>query len=125
MTQKIELLIMQYEARLKNAMLQSDILELDKLLDYNLIFTNHLGKVMTKQNDLDAHESGMLKINQISVSEQEVKVYNDVVIVTLLATISGYFSGVDSNNQFRFTRVWIKTEDESWKVIVGHSSLVS
>ena len=43
MTIANELTIKQLESRLKNAMLNSDVEEIDNLLHDDLIFTNHLG----------------------------------------------------------------------------------
>jgi len=105
-------------------MLQSDITELDKLLAPDLIFTNHLGQFITRQDDLDAHRSGNLKIGEIVVSDQVVKFYGGVAIVSVRAHISGEQAGEVSENNFRFTRIWSKTSRGSWQIIAGHSSIV-
>jgi len=93
MNQSIELQIEECEDRLKQAMLQSDISVLDELLASDLVFTNHPGKLMTKLDDLEAHESGMLKITEITLSDQKIKIYSGVAIVSVLAHISGSFAG--------------------------------
>lgn len=43
------------EAELQQAMLDSNVKALDRLLDDDLTFTNHLGMVLGKQDDLTAH----------------------------------------------------------------------
>jgi len=48
MDQSIEAQIVECEERLRQAMLQSDVAVLDQLLSPNLIFTNHLGMLMSK-----------------------------------------------------------------------------
>jgi len=125
MNQSIELQIEECEERLKQAMLCSDVSALDELLSPDLTFTNHLGQLMTKQDDLEAHESGMLKINEITLSDQKVKNYGDMVAVSVQAHILGSFAGVMSKSNIRFTRVWSKASSEDWQVIVGHSSIVA
>jgi len=122
--QPLKLQVKQYEECLKQAMLQSDVAALDELFAPDLSFTNHLGQLMTKQNDLQAHKSGMLKINQITLSDQKIKVYGDVAVVTVLAHIIGSFAGAASEDNFRFTRVWAKSTSNAWQVIAGHSSTV-
>jgi len=122
--QPLKLQVKQYEECLKQAMLQSDVAALDELFAPDLSFTNHLGQLMTKQNDLQAHKSGMLKINQITLSDQKIKVYGDVAVVTVLAHIIGSFAGAASEDSFRFTRVWAKSTSNAWQVIAGHSSTV-
>jgi len=121
----IEIQIKESEERLKLAMLNSDVTELDKLLGSDLVFTNHLGHVMTRQDDLNAHKSGVLKIKKITLSELKVTLYDPVAIVTVRAHIAGEFAGEVSDNHYRFTRVWRKTLKSAWQIIAGHSSIVT
>ena len=116
--------IQKCEESLKDAMLQSNVYELDKLLADDLIFTNHLGHIMTKQDDLEAHKSSILRINKITLSDMKIKAYTSMAIVTVKAHIIGRFNGENSENDFRFTRVWNKISEETWQIIVGHSSVV-
>ncbi len=113
------------EQQLKVAMLNSDISALDKLLACDLIFTNHLGQIMTKQDDLNAHKSGLVKIDQIEVIDQNIKMLNDVAVVTVQARILGSFNGHSSQNKFRFTRVWCKSSDRQWLLTAAHASMVT
>ena len=112
------------EDQLKLAMLNSDISALERLISNNLIFTNHLGQLMSKQDDLQAHRSGILKINQITLSEQKIMPLENTVVVSVKASINGSFDGTSSDNDFRFTRVWSKSDSDSWQVIAGHSSVI-
>jgi hypothetical protein len=50
--------IVELEERLRQAMLRSEVSVLDKLIAPELIFTNHLGQLVTKQDDLASHQSG-------------------------------------------------------------------
>jgi len=122
--QAIEMQIIEHEEKLKHAMLQSDVSTLDKLLASDLIFTNHLGQLMTKQDDLKAHESGMLKIDKISLSDIKVLMNSAISVVSVQAHIVGKFHDKVSENNFRFTRVWRKVSNDTWQIIAGHSSIV-
>lgn len=73
MTQSIKTQIQQYADRLKDAMLHSDVLELDELLAADLVFTNHHGYLMGKDDDIGAHQSRVLKIEKIDLSDQKIK----------------------------------------------------
>ena len=117
--------INEYEEMLKQAMLQSDISALDTLLADDLIFTNHLGHIMTKEDDIEAHKSNILKISEITLSEQKIRTYGAIAIVTVKAHIVGAFAGKKSENNFRFTRVWRNNPDKIWQVAVGHSCIVT
>lgn len=125
MTQSITAQIQQYEARLKKAMLQSDLEALDKLLAADLVFTNHLGHLMSKDDDMGAHQSGVLKIDKIDLSDQQIKILQDTAIVTVQAHIVGTFAGESSSGDFRFTRVWARTSNDRWQLVVAHSSIVT
>jgi len=124
MIQPLEIDIQRLEDRLKQAMLVSDVSTLDELLAPDLIFTNHLGQLMTKQDDLQAHQSGVLKIKDISLSDQKIKIIGDVAVVTVRAHIIGSFAGEVSESDFRFTRMWSETSNDNWQLVVAHSCIV-
>ena len=112
------------EESLKNAMLHSNVSELDTLLADDLVFTNHLGHTMTKQDDLEAHTSKVLKINNIRFSDMAIKVYTGIAVVTVKVYIAGSFNGETTENDFRFTRVWHQVSENTWQITAGHSSVV-
>ena len=60
-----ESLIIDYEERLREAMLIGDVNSLDNLINDNLIFVNHFGQILTKEADIEAHRSGVLNFTDI------------------------------------------------------------
>lgn len=112
------------EEKLRKAMVSSDVAALDNLLSTKLLFTNHLGQVISKPDDLEGHSSGDLKIENLELSEQQISYASELAIVSVHAKISGSYKGSPANGNFRFTRVW-ENENGTWKVIVGHSSIVA
>lgn len=116
--------IITLEDQLKTAMLNSDVSVLDQLLADDLIFTSHLGQIMSKQDDLDAHKSGFIKIHSIGQSEQRIQLHDDIAIVSVLSCIQGEFGGEQSDAALRFTRVWQKGDNDKWQVIAAHSCLI-
>jgi len=125
MNNSSEIQIEECEEILKNAMIKSDISALDKLLADNIIFINHLGQLVSKHDDLEAHKTGTLKINEITLTDRTIKIYSSIAVVTVKAHIIGSFNGVKSDNYFRFTRIWNKSENKKWHVISAHSSTLS
>jgi ketosteroid isomerase-like protein len=117
--------IIQAEEQLRLAMLNSNVDTLDKLLAPELFFTNHLGQVFTKQDDLAAHQSGIIKIEQITPSEQQIKLINNVAIVTVKVHLIGSYANIKSDCDFRFTRVWTLSSHDTWQIVVAHSSIVT
>lgn len=117
-------IIIALEDQLKTAMVNSDTVALDQLLDDDLIFTNHLGQIMSKNDDLEAHRSGFVKIKSIEQSECQIKSKENIAIVSVLSHIHGEFGGEESNVALRFTRIWQKNRNDEWQVIAAHSTFV-
>lgn len=118
--------IVEFEERLRLAMLQSDVNALDELLAPELIFTNHLGQRLTKKDDLAAHQSGTLEIEVLEPSEQHIQMIGDnVAIVSARVHLSGSYAGARSEADFRFTRIWVLSSAGAWRVVAAHSSIVT
>lgn len=125
MNQTIIDTIVAMEERLRQAMLSSNTAELDKLLSSELIFTNHFGTVVSKQDDINLHASGDLDIKELQLSDQKIKLVNDAAVVTTQADIIGSYQGMPATGSFRFTRVWSRTTELHWQVVVGHACLIA
>ena len=115
--------ITEMELRLLQAMESSDTKELNELISEELIFTNHMGQILTKEADIQSHRSGLLKIGTLSASRQAIIPLKEAAVVTVLITLEGSFSGTPFKGTFRYTRVWRKKEDR-WQVIAGHCTEV-
>ena len=125
MTDKIEDRIIEAEEKLRLAMLHSDVKALDEMLSPRLIFTDHRGHLVGKEEDLAGHRSGALKLNSLSASERQILLTGDVAIVSVRMELSGSYNGTPTNGIFRFTRVWFQSQDGTWQIIAGHSGIVS
>jgi len=105
MDNTVEMQIVEAEERLGAAMLGSDVGALEELLAPELIFTNHLGGVIGKEDDLAAHRSATVEIHELTPSERHIRIYGDVAIVSVRVHLLGRYAGVSSQGDFRFTRV--------------------
>ncbi|MBN2133564.1 MAG: nuclear transport factor 2 family protein [Sedimentisphaerales bacterium] len=125
MGQAVETEVFKAEERLRQAMLGSDVSALDELLAAELVFTNHLGQVLGKEDDLNAHRSGLVKVTELTPSERHVLLKADVAVVSVRVHLAGSYAGVASEADFRFTRVWALSCGGTWQVIAGHVSVVA
>jgi hypothetical protein len=114
--------IIELEERLRQAMLQSDIVELDALIAPELLFTNHLGQVISKDADLDAHRSGRFKFTELTPSDRQIQLNDGFAIVSVLMHILGSYEGNPVELNIRFTRVWAISTHGSLQIIAGHTS---
>jgi hypothetical protein len=114
--------IIELEERLRQAMLRSDVVELDALIAPELLFTNYLGQVFSKHADLDAHRSGQFKFTEITPSERQVQLNHGFTVVSVLMHILGSYEGTPVEQNIRFTRVWAISTSGLIQIIAGHTS---
>lgn len=117
--------VKELEEQLRNAMSTSDVATLDRLLSPDLIFTNHLGQVVSKSQDIELHKSGLLKISSIETLEEISNVSGNTIVVSALVKLSGTYAGNSANGNFRFTRVWAINTENQFQVIAAHSTLLA
>jgi hypothetical protein len=125
MTEAVETQIINLEERLRQAMLVSDVRVLDELLAPEIIITNHLGQLLTKQHDLAAHQSGQIQIDEMISFERQIQVHGEVSIVSVRMEIMGSYARQPANGNFRFTRVWTVSAREKWQIVAAHIGIVS
>jgi len=111
------------EAALRQAQLASDVAVLDQLVDDALIFTGPDGAVYGKQDDLDAHRRGMVRITRLEPSEERIQRFGSIAVVSVRMEMSGTFQGATFAGPFRYTRVWC-ARPEGWRIVAGHVSAV-
>lgn len=108
------------EARLRDAALAGDVAALDALLADDLIFTNQIGQVLTKDDDLALHRTGALRLDSLAFSDYRLRRLDEThVLATLRADAT----------RLRFTRVWQRQDGSrhggAWQIIANHCSAVA
>jgi len=111
------------EVALRQAQLASDVSTLDRLLDDALIFTGPDGALYGKQDDLDAHRSGAVRITRLEPSDEHVQRFGNIAVVSVRMEMSGTFQGAAFAGPFRYTRIWCARSD-GWRIVAGHVSPV-
>lgn len=102
----------------------SDVPVLDELLADDLLFTNHQGVVVTKQEDLDVHRSGLLKLDSLVASDRSIRQLGPVAIVAVRVQLAGRYANDPFEGTFRYTRVWA-LQGERWRIVAAHASAVA
>lgn len=116
--------IIELEERLRQAMLRSDVGVFDELIAPDLIFTNHLGQLVSKQDDLAFHQSGVLKLKEFTPSEQHIQVHHGFAVVSVLMRLVGIYESKPIDLSIRYTRVWAVTQNGSIQIVAGHASAI-
>ncbi len=112
------------EKQLLSAVRSHDTVTLDRLLADDLLFTDHLGRHITKAWDLAEHASGRMTIDELVPSEQVIRELPKAAIVSVRLYIRGAYEGVPFEGYIRYTRFWMLRE-RRWQVVGGHSSVVA
>jgi hypothetical protein len=114
-----------HEEQLRQAMLNSDVGRLERLLSPSLIFTNQDGTRLTKEDDLATHRSGNLKIETLEqVGEVTIRLLGDTAIVCLNAALTGSYAEQPFGGTFAYSRIWYR-QAGAWQVEMAHCSQVS
>ena len=107
------------EQALRKAQLAGDVAALEELIDDALIFTGPDGAIYGKQDDLDAHRLGLVRITRLDASDERILRDGSVAVVSVRMEMSGTFHGAPFAGPFRYTRVWCERPD-GWRIIAGH-----
>ena len=124
-TKIIETQIINAQERLRQAMLASDVSVLDELIAPESMFISHLGELLTKQDDLTAHKSGLFKIHELNPSEQHIQIHGEVAIVSVRMQVSGSYNSSPANGDFRYTGVWAVSARGTWHIVAAHIGMVA
>jgi hypothetical protein len=116
--------VMDMEERLRQAMLASDCAVLDELVSPELVFTNHMGQALDKQQDLDLHRSGVLRLDRMEPSEVSLRLGAQCAVVSVRMQVAGAYDGMAFQEDLRYTRVWEPAGAGRWRVLAGHASRV-
>jgi ketosteroid isomerase-like protein len=112
------------ERALRQAQLAGDVSTLDALLDEDLVFTGPDGAIYRKQDDLEAHRRGAIRITQLAPSDEYVQDFGSIVVVSVRMEMRGSFNGAPFAGPFRYTRIW-RAQDHHWRVVAGHVSAIA
>lgn len=113
------------EAAIRAAQLNADVSALGGLIADDLLFTGPDGQVGTKQQDLDAHASGVVRFRSHEPEELRVRrVSENVAIAALRARLVVEVGGATVRGTYRYTRIWARAAGEEWRVVGGHVSEV-
>ncbi len=114
--------VIEYEEMVRSAMLSNNVELLEELLSDELIFVNHLGQWLSKEQDINAHRSKSLDIAGIEVLEQEVKLFQELAVtITKIALNGALATGESIGGEYSYTRVW-KDVEGKLKVVSCHCS---
>lgn len=113
------------EHRLADAMLHSDVAELDRLLGDAAFFVDQNGQRIGKEDDLAVHRSGMLKLFDLAqVGASVVRRVGDSAIVSVTTDVTGSYGDQKFQGRFAYLRLWHRT-GSSWQIQAAQCTAVA
>ena len=104
------------EEQWRTAQLAGDVSTMDKLLAEDYFGISVSGQLNNKMQQLDRLKNRTLVISKLEVSDMKIKLVSRVGIVTSLAEIEGTNEGEPLKGKYRYTRVYKRYPDGSWKI---------
>ena len=114
-------LISQRDAAIK----AGDTQKLDAMYADDYVSTGPSGVFRTKALVMEDFKAGTIKVESMSSDDLRIRVHGDTAIVTGVSTMKGTDRGRSMSGQNRFTQVWIKGADGSWKITAFQLSPVT
>jgi ketosteroid isomerase-like protein len=108
----------------RQALLSSNIPELDHLLADDYLGVTANGTLETKADLLAMRKSGTIRFSQLDLSDLKVRVYGDTAVVTSRAEVSGSNGGTDISGRYRYTRVYTRRNGQ-WRIVSFEASRIA
>jgi len=107
------------------AFLHKDPEAMARLWSNDLVVTNPLNKLVTKQQVLGMVQSGFLVINAYERRIEYARVYGDIVILAGSETVvwGGKMPNAGKTEQLRFTAIWMKQQGH-FQEVARHANII-
>ena len=116
--QAVAALDTQYQA----AVAKNDTAAMDRILADDFILVTGRGKVFTKADLLNEARSGRFIYERQEDSEQKVRVWGDVAVVTALLWAKGREDGKPFEYRLWFSDTYVRTPS-GWRYVFGQASI--
>lgn len=109
--------IIEVELRLIEAIRNSNLSFLERVLHDDLLFLAPNGQVVTKAMDLASHRAGDMVVERIDPTFEQIQLMGDTAIAIVVYDTRGVMLGNPIEGKFRYIRVWKKAP--ALQVIAG------
>jgi ketosteroid isomerase-like protein len=114
----------QLEQTWRAALMQRNAAAMDSLLADDYIAITSTGTLVSKEQTLAGLRSGTLHFASLEFSDRKVRFYGQTALVTSRAEVSGSNADADISGSYRYTRVYVKDEHGTWKIVSFEASRI-
>lgn len=105
------------EDQWRNAVLKGDSDTMSSLLADDYMAITPSGTLQNRDEALDSMRSGRFRITHLDLSDRKVRFYGRTALVTSIAEVEGTSPEGDLSGSYRYTRVYARTPQGSWKIV--------
>src|SRR5215468_538442 len=105
------------------AVVHGDVAALDRMTSDDYTFITLRGELRTKSEILQGFRSGSFHYESRQISDLKVRVYGNTAVVTGRSIQKGMENGKDYSGDYRFTRVYVK-QNNDWLTVALQTTLV-
>jgi len=100
---------------------RNDAETMDRILADDFVLVTGLGKTFTKADLLEEARSGRITYEFQRDTDQKVRVWGDMAVITALLWSKGTDDGAPFDHKLWFSDTYVKTAD-GWKYVFGQAS---
>ena len=116
-----QVLLQRLEAEWNDAHVRGDAATLERLFADDVVVVVPGMRVLTKSDSLGMFTSGRMKFDRYETSETVFRVYGDTAVVTGRLRRSRVVAGASADDDWRFTKVYLRRSGR-WQVVSFHAS---
>jgi hypothetical protein len=120
---QVEQTLMNIEHELTDALLKKDVSTFERYLADTYTFTDPGGAVTNKTQNIASMKAGDFNFESSQIDSMKVQVYENTAIVTYKTTDKGKIKDMDISGQYRWTDVFVKTNDR-WQIVAGQGTRI-
>lgn len=104
------------------AYIRRDMCALDGILADDYTFTDPLGGVTDKRQNLDYIRSGLFRIEDTHSRDVRVRIYGETAVVTALSIFKASYKGVKVQGRYQYTDVLVRRQGR-WCAVASQATL--
>ena len=116
--------ILQLEQQWREALLRQDTQTLGQLLNSDYMGIGANGAIESRTETLQEIHSGTLRITELALSEQKVRIFRQTAVVTSVAELHGTDDDTLLDGRYRYTHVYVRDSDGTWSIASFEASRV-
>ena len=116
--------VLQLEQQWRVALLRQDTQTLSKLLNSDYMGIGANGAIESRTETLQEIHAGTLRITELALSEQKVRIFAQTAVVTSVAELHGTDDDTPLDGRYRYTHVYVRDPDGRWSIASFEASRV-